>query len=142
MSGGGNGGSSNNGGGATATPATAQPGYRPEIQAFAEADPGLLAMLAQQMQQGFGGGLLDYQKDINGMYSPVNIPILANPAQYEAYAKNPLTQVAKTPPPPPTAKPPTPAAPVAKPSSSSKQSQQSIDLAAMRARQRARATSD
>lgn len=134
MSGGGGGGSS----GGSATPAKPAVTY-PEMETFAASDPGLLNMLAQQMQQGFGGGLLNYQNDLNGMYAPVNIPILANPSQYEKYANKPLTQAAKSSAavtPKPTAVAPKPAA------KSSSKPTSSIDLAEMRRRQSQRATSD
>lgn len=41
---------------------------------IAQGFPGQMGLLAQQMNQGFGGGLLAQQNYLNDLYSPVEMP--------------------------------------------------------------------
>lgn len=62
---------------------------------FGNPDP-LVGILAQQLGQGFGNeGVL--AAALNQLYSPVQVPIFSNPAEYPEYAGNPMAQQSTTP---------------------------------------------
>lgn len=73
------------GGGVPATEAQATPA-QPQVPVadFAAFSPGQEGLLAQQMQQGFGGSLLDHQGAM-GFYRDMQAPVINEPGDIANY---------------------------------------------------------
>jgi len=54
------------------------------VQDYAAFSPGQQGLLAEQMQQGFGGSLLDHQNAM-GFYQDMQVPNITRPDQIAAY---------------------------------------------------------
>lgn len=77
------------GGSGGGAPAPATPPVPPSpppvpVQDYAAFSPGQQGLLAQQMQQGFGGSLLDHQNAM-GFYKDMQAPQISRPEQIKQY---------------------------------------------------------
>lgn len=90
----------NGGGGTPAVQNESQAPAQPAVpmQNYAAFSPGQQGLLAQQMQQGFGGSLLD-QQNAMGFYQDMQVPQIQRPSQIEQYLEQikKAAEVKKTP---------------------------------------------
>lgn len=77
------------GGGGTPTPTEPTQPAVPTIpmMGFQPFQPGQQGLLAQQMAQGFGGGILEQQQAMD-YYRPMSVPVITRPDEITAYLRN------------------------------------------------------